>query len=232
MMTADEKAADDLANEIVDHFHHFALAIARRYATPFPWLLDDLQSDALLSLLRVARKHVARQTAYPYLKGVIGVAISRVCNRRIDRECATNQAAFRHAPEIRHGSKRYRAVVYVADRRCHEDEVDDRDQHEAEMQFALRLLNQLAADRAEVILRAVCEGASLPELAREYGVALSTVSVRVWRAIREMRQRGGIEVAKKVRGKEEQLKSLIGVSEATRERIGNAAKRRGAARVA
>lgn len=172
--TADATAERELVEELVLLGRPVALGVARAWSRIYPSFSDDLASDALLCLLTLARQHFADPTRLYDFVNMVRVAVGWDCRRCVERNFARKRTEARAAvrPDAR---SRDDQAAAVADR-----------------EYAESLLAQLPPRWADVLVRAVCQGEPLGDIAAETGVTLGAVSDMVWKAIRRLRELSGV----------------------------------------
>lgn len=83
------------AADLVDQWTPLALLLARDWARRYPWLSDELQSDAAYALWQVATKHVHDARS---IGGLVRVAVRHALSNRLRHERAKNPLAFEPTP--------------------------------------------------------------------------------------------------------------------------------------
>lgn len=167
------------AAELVDAYWPLALVVARRMGARVPWLLDDLISEAGLSLWRAALSWQPGETTFA---AWARRQIRWAALKRIRVESRKNPTAFRPQLVDARGEPADLAAL-VADDSPEVGTVSEAGE------LVERILGTLPPDRRRDLVRVVAEDAAFADLAAEQNVTASSVRQRVRTDLRRLRER-------------------------------------------
>jgi RNA polymerase sigma factor (sigma-70 family) len=153
--------------DLVDQHIDFALRLARTWGNDYPWLADDFTSEAGLALFRAAKTHDPARGAFGAL---VRVAVRSACWARLKKERSRNPTAFKSQSVVQGEDREQIPLIEIL--------AEDLPPLGIELE-ALDLLDQLPANRRELVERVVMRDESLADLAEDLGICRSTVGQRV-----------------------------------------------------
>ncbi len=173
-------APEDVTARVNDYMP-LAYALARRFGTNAPWLLDDLRSEAGFALWRAARTYRPGKAKFAtWARRLICFA----CAVRMKRERIQNCAVFREQSELNSG-KEIDPLQLIANRDAPPDAAIE---HEDEVAALGKMLNALPADRRAMLVRHIGHGVHLETLGAEIGTTRSNAGARIHRDLRRLKQ--------------------------------------------
>lgn len=174
------------ATELVDQFTPLALGMARRWGTQFPWLLDDLASDASLALWQAAQSWKPEHSKFPtWARKQIRWALVK----RLENERAKNPLAFR--PQFVPTPKNDLHPLDLAPARSRApDELAEIADAVANLPALLAVLPE---NRRALVVRHFANGETCAELAEEYATTRSDIRGIVGKSLKKLRQAARVE---------------------------------------
>ncbi len=172
-MTAPAPAADPAA--LFEGHRRLAFFIAARFARSYPWLADDFESDALLTLWLVACRPIPAGAEF---STYAGAAVRRACCDRV-------RAERRHR---RVDAGEFDPLGQVADGSA---EVGAALEYQEQIDRARALVAALPADRRELVERVVIGGETSDAVGAARGVSGSAVRDQVRRVLGGLRAAAG-----------------------------------------